>query len=160
MIRLARKVAAQWGFRQAMAGWNPPIPSWVFSRFGFKEAFAPSDSDQETFQLAKESVNIMLPKLQDLLFRRIGDRYFMNASQRKTEVFYFFAPRAPIDTFSVHLAVRGGRVLLNIGYVPYTLDTNRPDFSKSVEVKGMATDPELAGLSLMRLCRKILSQIA
>lgn len=161
MDRLARRVAARWAFQQATSGWRPEIPSWVFTKFASREAYVPSPTEVEpsVFDLAKESVNILLPKLLDLLRKKMKERYSLNASQRREEVFYYFATKDPVDSFAMHFSVRNGVVLLDFSYVPFSPVTNRPDYTKVIESRGVAKDPELAGLALMRVVRQVLDQI-
>jgi hypothetical protein len=159
MDRIARKVAARWSLRVAMSGWNPPIPEWVF-RFGAKEAFAPSPGDHDTFELARESVHLMLPTLLGLFRKRLGDRYSMNASQRGLDLFFYFTTPHPIDSIVLHLGVKNGRVQIELRYVPFRLSTSLPDFTKSVGVGEWCDDPEMVGLHVMRMARKVLDKVA
>lgn len=160
MNALARRVAARWGFQSVTLGWVPEIPSWVFDRYASKVAFAPSPEDQEAFSLAKESVNLTLPRFLDLLKKTLHDRYSLNASQRGNEIFYYFAAPNPVDSISLHYTVRNGAVLMDLGYVPFGAVTNRPDYSKAVEVRQIFKDPEMAGLYLMRMAKALLGRIS
>ena len=51
-----------------------------------------------------------------------------------------------------------GRLLLDVSYIPYNFK-GEVNFSKIVEVRGKVEDPELAGLTAMRMLRKVLSGI-
>jgi len=153
MDRLARRVAARWNFKVAMSGWNPPIPEWVFSRV----SFAPS-GDRIIFALAKDSVNILLPNLLTLFRKSLGDRYSMNASSRSNEIYYFFSPPQPIDSIAMHVGVRGEMTTISMSYIPYTL-MGKPDFSKTTELREIVADPEVVGLHMMTMARKLMAKI-
>jgi hypothetical protein len=157
MDPLVRRVVAGWNFRVAMSGWNPTIPDWVFDRFQEKVAFAPS-GDKEVFALAKDSINILLPNLINLFRKVLGDKYSMNASQRLHEIFYFFSPPQPVDSIAMHLGVRGDKLALSMTYIPYTL-MGRPDFSKASELREVIDDPEVVGLHMMGMARRLLAKI-
>jgi hypothetical protein len=153
MDRLARRVAARWGFKVAMSGWNPPIPEWVFARVSFAPA-----GDKEIFALAKESVNVLLPNLLTLFRKTLGDRYSMNASSRSHEIYYYFSPPQPVDSIAMHLAIRGEMTVISLSYMPYKLN-GTPDFSKLVELKEVVADPEIVGLHMMSMARKLMAKI-
>lgn len=157
MDPLVRSVVAGWNFRVAMSGWNPPIPDWVFSRFQSKLAFAPA-GDKAIFALAKESVNILLPNLLNLFRKTLGDRYSMNASLRSHEIYYFFAPPQPVDSIAMHLGIHGEMTTISLSYIPYTL-MGRPDFSKTIELKEVVADPEVVGMHMMNMGRKLMSKV-
>lgn len=157
--RIIRKVASRWAYAVSMRGWNPPIPEWVFEKWGSRLALQAPNADMAACQLAKESVNIMIPNLLALLQKRLKDRYHMNASQRGTDVFYFFSTRHPVDSISMHFGIRQGNVVLSMGWVPYKISSNQPDWGKAIEKKALCKDPELAGLALMRLARTLLDAI-
>lgn len=128
------------------------------ARFANKIAFV-GEGDAEIFREAKTSLHILLPKFIELLHRSLHERYSMNASQSGTKLFYFFQASDPIDAFSLHLSVRGGRAFLALGYVPYGLTSGKPDYGRAVEEQSEVDDPELAGLTLMRMARKLLTRI-
>ena len=153
MERLARRVAARWGFKVAMSGWKPPIPEWVFSRVSFAPA-----GDKAIFALAKESVHILLPKLLTLFRKTLGDRYSMNASSRNNEIYYYFSPPQPVDSIAMHLAIRGEMTTISLSYMPYKLD-GTPDFPKVTILKEVVADPEVVGLHMMTMARKLMVQI-
>ena len=157
MDPLVRSVVAGWNFRVAMSGWNPPIPDWVFSRFQSKLAFAPG-GDKALFKMGKDSINILLPNLINLFRKKLGDRYSMNASQRSHEIFYFFSPPQPVDSIAMHLGARGNQLSLSMTYIPYTL-MGKPDFSKATELQEMVDDPEVVGLHMMSMARRLLASI-
>lgn len=84
----------------------------------------------------------------------------MNASVARGRVFYFFAPRHPVDYFALTLYTDfRGRVKLTFSYTPNKLN-GMPDFAKSIEETATVDDPELAGLQLMRTVRAVLGKIA
>jgi len=157
MDPLVRRVVASWNFRVAMSGWNPPIPDWVFSRFQDKLAFAPS-GDKPIFALAKESVNLLLPNLLNLFRKTLGDKYSVNASARLHEIYYFFAPPQPVDSIAMHLGIRGEMTTISMSYIPFTI-SGKPDFSKLVELKEIVADPEVVGMHMMNMGRKLMSKI-
>ena len=150
---LVRRVVARWNFKVAMSGWNPTIPQWVFDRV----AFAPS-GDKAIFALAKDSVNILLPNLLNLFRKTLGDRYSMNSSSRSSEIYYFFSPPQPVDSIAMHLAIRGEMTTISLAYIPYTL-TGRPDFSKTIELREVVADPEVVGMHMMNMARRLMSKI-
>jgi hypothetical protein len=140
-----------------MEGWNPPIPEWVFAKLGSSIAVA-SKEDQEAIQLAKESVNILMPRLLKLLRQKFMDKYYLNVSQRGTDVYYFFSTRHPVDGISLRIGLKNGKVILNMGWVPYDLK-GRPEWTKVVSESIGVDDPELAGLSLLRLTKSLLARV-
>jgi len=174
MDRLARKVAARWAFKQAL-GPNPPaIPAWVFEwgdRLTTKIAYLDTKQfddttdmrawrpDNEIFQDAKESVNILLPKFLDLLRRSLHEQYHANASQTGNRIYYYFASNHSLETISLSVIVKRGVVLLALAFIPHGLTNDRPDYSKTIEEQERISDPELAGLALMRLARKVLARV-
>jgi hypothetical protein len=157
MDPLVRRVVAGWNFRVAMSGWKPTIPDWVFSRFQSKESFAPA-GDKAIFTLAKESVNLFLPNLLNLFRKTLGDRYSMNASSRSKEIYYFFSPPQPVDSIAMHLAIHGEMSTISLSYMPYKFN-GTPDFSKLIELSEVVADPEVVGLHVMNMARKLMSKI-
>jgi hypothetical protein len=123
-------------------------------------ALALTQVEQEMFQVAKESVYGLLPSFLQLLRKRLGARYGMSASQRAGDVFLYFTEPTPVDSWTIHLSVNRGRVLLDVGYMPMRAGTGRPDLSKAEEVTGQVQDPDLAGLVLMRLAKQMLDRVA
>lgn len=157
MDPLVRSVVAGWNFRVAMSGWKPTIPDWVFSRSQSKLAFAPS-GDKVIFTLAKQSINLFLPNLLNLFRKTLGDRYSMNASSRSKEIYYFFEPPQPVDSIAMHLAIHGEMSTISLSYMPYKFD-GTPDFSKVTEMSEVVADPEVVGLHMMNMARKLMSKI-
>lgn len=157
MHRLARRIAAAWGYHFAQGGWAPPIPDWVFERFSTRYAFDPGEEKVDVLKEAKESIHTTLPRFIALLKKETGDRYHMNSSTRRHELYYFFSPRYPIDTYSLYVRPQGDKVLLVMGYVPVKLNGS-PDYTKAVEVKGPA-NPMSAGLVMMMLTKQLLQKV-
>lgn len=157
--KTARKVAATWAFRIASEGWQPAIPDWAHKWASSQiEAYAPSADFTQALDEARTSVNIMLPKLLQMLHQKQGERYYMSASESRGKVFYYFAPRHPVDSFSLMLAITpGAEASLAFGYMP-TKVNGSPDFANGKQNKAKS-DPELAGLQLMRLVRALLAQV-
>jgi hypothetical protein len=143
-----------------MSGYRPKIPSWVFERYSSKEAFQ-SDPKTDAILLndGRDSISALLPTFITYLRKTLGDRYSMNASATSRDIFYFFEPPHPIDSVAVHLGVRGGRLMLNVSYLPQEISGNGVNLSKIVEDQAIITDPDMAGLFLMRLIKKILSKV-
>lgn len=158
-MSLARRVASRWVAHQLQLSQRTSVPSWVFARFATREAYADVPTDAEAFVVAKESVTILLPKVLELLRRKMHERYTLNASQRRNEIFYYFAAEDPIESFAMHFAIRGGKVLVDFSYVPFGAVSGRPDYSKAVEAKALAEDPELAGMAVLRAVRQVLGQL-
>lgn len=159
MDRRARSVAARWGFEQASQGWQPAIPKELLVRQS-RVALALTEQEQQYFQTAKESVYSLLPSFTQLLRKRLGGKYGMSASQRAGDVFlYFTEPSHPIDSWTIHIQVRRNMVMLDIGCIPMVPGTERLDLKNSREVQVRVSDPDLAGLDLMRAARKLLDRM-
>lgn len=159
MDRAALRVAGRWGFRAASKGWSPTIPAELLARLATRKAFALTEQEQEQFHLAKDSIYSLMPSLIGLLRKRLGSRYGMSASQRGGSLFVYFTEPHPIDSITVHLQVKRGQVIIDMGYIPMISGTDKLDFKRSHEVVGSVDDPELAGLTLMRLARKLLDKV-
>jgi hypothetical protein len=155
-VKLSRKVASRWGYLLATRE-APTIPKWALERAFVRLAFL-DEEETDSLQLAKESVNILLPKFLDLLHKAQGETYYMNASGSHGRIFYYFSPKHPVDSFHLMLGSRRERVILNLSYMPHRLDGS-PDFQNSVQLVQGVEDPELAGLALMRLGRQLLTRI-
>lgn len=156
-MALARRVAARWGFLQATKEYVPPIPRWALERAAIRLAFVDT-KEPDALLLAKESVNILLPKFLEMLRKKMGERYYMNASQANGRIFYYFAPRQPVDSFHLMVGSKQGKVFLNLSYMPHRLDGS-PDFSNSRQVVQVVEDPELAGLDFMRVTRQLFTKM-
>lgn len=168
---LARRVAARWGRKVAMAGENPPIPAWVFE-WGdalVKTAYAdivyktvpemPAvQTDEQIFDLARESIDILLPKFVALLHAKFREKFGMNVSATRQRIFYFFAPHNPLENIAVSLMVKQGKVILSVAYAPVDLHGN-VNHRGIIEMKELVQDPEMAGLALMRVGRKVLARV-
>lgn len=166
-----------------MAGPNPPIPAWVVSwaervhADAIKTAYAddrgylhqvqfdktlPSmpvvKTDHQLFDEARESIAILLPNFLNLLKQKFKDKFDMNASAAGTRIFYFFSPKHPLENIAVSMGVHQHRIFMGVLYAPVDLHGS-VDYSRAVEAKENVEDPELAGLALMRLGRKVLGRV-
>jgi hypothetical protein len=107
---------------------------------------------------AKESINVSLPRFVDLLRRETGDRYHVNSSTRKRELFYFFSPKYPLDTYSLYVRPKGPeKCFLVLGYMPMKL-RGGVDLARSIEVKGVSFS-DSAGFTLMMLAKQLLKKV-
>lgn len=168
MDRIARKVASRWAFEWARGPTPPVIPAWVEewgNRVASRIAFYDDTVDvqvrteEDLLQDAKDSVNIMLPKFLGALYSKFRERYHANASQTKTRISYFFSARHALETFALTVIVKQATVTLALTYIPNGVSTMSPDWSKAIEEQVRVDDPELAGLTLMRLTRKVLGRL-
>lgn len=167
-----------------MAGPNPPIPAWVtvwadrVQAEAIKTAYADNGylhdlqlqkthpsipvpkikTDQELFAEARESIAILLPNFLALLKSKFKDKFDMNASATGTRIYYFFSPKHPLENIAVALGVHNHRCFLSVLYAPVNLH-GAVDYTRAIEVKENVEDPELAGLALMRLGRKVLARV-
>lgn len=159
MDRLVRSVVARWNFKVAMSGYRPEIPEWIFKRYTVKTSLQSNPAiDLALFKDGRESINALLPNLINLFRKTMGDRYSMSASQRSNDVFYYFSPPQPIDAFTMHLGCRGGKLFLDMGYIPYNLQ-GKPDRSKVIEIQEVVEDSELVGLRMMNMARRLLAKV-
>lgn len=159
MDRLVKRVVARWNFRVAMSGYRPAIPSWVFERYATKAAFQSNPKiDAALLDAGRDSIGALLPSFLAFLRRSLGDRYSMNSSVSANNIFYFFEPPQPIDSVAVHLGARGGKLFLEVSYLPHELKGG-VNLSKIVEEKVVVEDPDLVGLFMMRLIRKVLARV-
>jgi hypothetical protein len=168
---LARRVAARWGRSVAMSGENPVIPAWVFE-WGdalVKTAYAdivyktvpemPAvQTDEQIFDLARESIDILLPKFVELLHAKFREKFHANVSATRQRIFYFFAPHNPLENIAVSMMVKQAKVILSVAYVPVDLH-GKADHRAMIEARELVQDPEMTGLALMRLGRKVLSRV-
>lgn len=158
MSRQAKKIASRWVHYKIAIEWQPPIPPEAILRaFGERQAYVPDTQSLISLDEARDSVGVFIPKIQELLKKKQGDRYYVNASENRGRIFYFFSPPQPIDTFNMTLAMRGNKTHLSFGYTPYKLDGS-PDFKKMI-TKQVLTEPDVAGLAMMRLVRATLAEI-
>ena len=163
----ALRIAARWGFKVAMEGYNPPIPSWVYEwggrslRLAYREMRMPAIKDPledvETFKTARDSLEALLPNLLSLLHRTLKDQFHMNASADKNRIYYYFASKDPLENLALTLGIKGHMAYLSMLYVPMGLN-GAADYKKAIEFRDLVDDPELAGLAMMRLARKVLGQ--
>ena len=157
MNKLARRVAARWIISSLEKGWQPPIPEWLLAKG--KVGYSLDTPEGIALHEARESVVLFIPKLLSMLRQKMGERYYMNSStEGHGKIFFFFAPKHPIDSFSLILATDHRGTSLSFGYLPYKV-TGRPDFSNSIE-KTMRANPETAGLALMKLVRDVLKDVS
>jgi hypothetical protein len=155
MDLVIQKVASYWIKRLSRK--TSGIPGWVFDRYQTRESFQSDPRiDEALYQTARESVNALIPTFLAYLRKHLGDRYTLNASSRRTDIYYFFAPPQPIDSVAMHLGVKGAKVRLDLSYSPSDLQGNRAP-EKMREVREVIEDPELAGIYMMRMLRKVLS---
>jgi hypothetical protein len=171
MDRIARRVAARWAFKQAQ-GDNPPIiPRWVHTwaeslttrvaYLGERDEYSLPDlrTDDEVFDAAQDSIEILLPKFLATLKAKFYERYHMNASKTKNRIYYYFTPDNPIDTIALALVVRNHKAYLELIYVPYAVAGDRLDYKKAVRESASVDEPDVAGLALMRMLRKVLARV-
>jgi hypothetical protein len=159
MNHIVRSVVARWNFKVAMSEFRPEIPEWIFERYATKTSLQSNPAvDLALFKDGKDSINVLLPNLINLFRKTMGDRYSMNASQRQNDIFYYFSPPQPIDAFTMHLGCRGGKLFLDMGYIPYDFH-GKPDRSKVIEVQEVVEDSELVGLHMMGMARRLLAKI-
>jgi hypothetical protein len=153
MNRLARRIAAKWALQTSMAGWRPPIPQELLARV----AFSPFTDNQQALEDARDSVGIFIPKILDTLRKAMGERYYVNASESHGRIFYYFAPRDPIDSFNLTLWIHGPNAQVSFGYVPTKLDGSL-DIANMESVR-LPAEPEVAGLAVMRALRDLLAKL-
>lgn len=153
MNRLARRVAAAWGRKVAFSGWRPPIPQELLSRV----AFMPDTETGQPLEDARDSIDVFLPKILDTLRKAMGERYYVNASESHGKIFYYFAPRQPIDSFNLTLWIHGPNAQVSFGYVPTRMDGSL-DLANMKSVR-LPAAPETAGLAVMRALRDLLSKL-
>jgi hypothetical protein len=171
MDPLARRVAARWGWSVATAGEQPAIPAWVVEwgdrtfAASLKTAYADTlpgmpavQTDQQLFQTARESISILLPHFLALLQAKFKERYTMNASASGTRIYYYFASKHPLETIALTMVVHQHRIFMSLMYAPIDLH-GHVDYKRAVEMKEFVEDPELAGLALTRLGRKVLARV-
>lgn len=169
MDRLSKKVAARWGLRAAL-GATSSVPSWVVAwgdgwgtKLSARVALL-SDlpgyklSDVEVFAQAQESLHILLPKFQALLYSKLQERFSASVSRSGTRAYYFFSSDSELETFAITMMVRRGVVDLVLGYVPISV-SGHPNYDQAIEEHERVIDPEMAGLALMRVTRKIFNLI-
>lgn len=159
MRDLARRVAARHGLWVASQGWSPLVPEGLREYFSSRIALSISDIDRRVMESTKESVYAMVPSLIKLFGKVLGSKYGMTASRRRHEIFVFFSEPNPVDAWSLHITAKEGVAFLNLAHIPYKVGTTTPDFSKITETKLPVRDPDLAGLTLMRLAKVALRRI-
>jgi len=169
MDRIARRVAARWGLRVATAGAIHQVPAEAIE-WANRLAFIGELDDysvtpihttiEDLFQDAKESVEALLPNFLSLLRSKLHDTYHAAVSRSGKRIYYFFQSKDPIDAFAVNLLVQHEDVYLVVGYVPLDLTTGKMNYSKATQYHTIIGKPDLAGLTMMRMTRALLSRIA
>lgn len=149
--RLIRRVAARWSLQQIQLAWVPPIPTEALARL----AFLPTAPESQALTDARDSVSVFIPKLLQMLRKVQGEPYSMNASASRGRIFYYFAPKQPLDSFNMTLWVQGDKAHLAFSFVPHKLNGHL-DFQRAISEK-TTSEPEMAGLALMRLVRSVLA---
>lgn len=147
-----RRIVAAWGRQVAFSGWKPEIPTEALIL-----AYSLDTEEGVLLSEAKDSVGALLPKLLDAIRKHMGDRYHVNASEARGRIFYFFAPRQPVDAFNLTLSVQGDMAHLSFGYIPYKLN-GKLDIANMKSEKAVI-EPDLAGMAMMRLVRNLLGRI-
>ena len=142
-----------------MSGYRPEIPQWVFDRYTTRTSFQSNPQiDRALLNEGRDSISALLPSFLSVLRRSLGDRYSMNSSQTLTDMFYFFAPPQPVDSIAMHLGSHGGKLRLDISYLPRDLKGG-VNLSKIVELMEIVEDPEMVGLHMMRLLKKLMAKV-
>lgn len=151
-LNQARRVAAAWGRKVAMSGWNPPIPAELLIL-----AYTQETEEGQLLSDAKDSLGSLLPKILELLYKTQGDRYYMNASESHGKIFYYFAPRQPVDAFNLTLWIKGDMAYLSFGYMPYKV-TGGLDL-QNMKTERTSIEPDLTGMAAIRLVRNLLGKL-
>lgn len=106
---------------------------------------------------ARSSVNALMDRFLKIL-SQTGDTYRMGASASRGQIFYFFTGKHQLDAFSLVLsAPKEGVAKLLVQYVPFDVH-KKPEVAKTVSVQ-MESEPEMAGLALMRAGKKLLQDL-
>jgi hypothetical protein len=116
------------------------------------------DAKQLVFDDAKLSMEVMLPSFQNQLSKKFHDKFYMRATQQRLKLYYYFSGYPALETIALTLGIHGGYPLVWVGYIPTKLQGGS-DFSKAIHEQAIATNPELAGLTMMRLVKKLLQRI-
>ena len=143
----------------AMSGYRPEIPQWVFERYATKTSFQSNPRvDAALLNAGRDSIGALLPNFLSVLRKSLGDRYSMNSSLTSTDLFYFFAPPQPVDSIAMHLGCHGGKLKLDISYLPRDL-RGGVNLSKIVELREVIDDPDMVGLHMMRMLKKLMAKV-
>jgi hypothetical protein len=113
---------------------------------------------QDLFDDAKLSVEIMLPRVLRTLRDKFRDPFYMNATQQRLKLYYYFSAHPAMETVALMVSLKNGVIALWLGYIPHKL-MGGADFKRGIHETVVVHDPELAGLALMRLLRKLLSRV-
>lgn len=157
MIRSILRVASIHTVKSILAEGAPNFPSFLLK----KQALAydePLTQDAERFLLAKDSVNVFLPKFRDMLRAAMKETYYMSISNRGTDAYWYFQAKVPLDVFWVQLRTKNSKTWVTVGYAPFHLTQDRPDYSKAVERTIQVDEEDLSGLVFMRLAREVLKK--
>lgn len=117
----------------------------------------PDTEEGAGLEAARDSVDVFLPKILDTLRKAMGERYYVNSSESHGKIFYYFAPRQPVDSFNLTLWVRGPNAQVSFGYVPTKVDGSI-DLANMKSVR-LPAAPETAGLAVMRALRDLLTKL-
>ena len=115
-------------------------------------------AEEEMFADAKDSVGAMLPKVLQTLGKKFREKFYMRATQQRFKLYYYFAGHPALETIALTLTLKGGKPLLWLGYIPQKI-SGGSDIAKSKQEQVAVHDPEMAGLALMRLLRKLMDRV-
>jgi hypothetical protein len=180
-LRLAKTIHARWTLRAAAGDFQPEVANdlvtWTERESGRfligknyvhelellqlnpDNMFTPQTTlDEDTFADAKISVAIMIPRLLAALAKKFRDKFYMRATQQRFKLYYYFSGEPALETFALTLTLKRGKPFLWLGYIPNKL-TGGADFSKAIQEQVAVSDPEMAGLAMMRLVRSLLAKV-
>lgn len=179
--RLAQSIAARWMVRTATGGVQPEVANdlvaWAERESGRHltgkdymrelellqlkpdKTFTPQTTpDEDAFADAKSSVTIMIPRLLAALSKKFRDKFYMRATQQRFKLYYYFSGDPALETIALTLTLKQGKPFLWLGYIPNKL-TGGADFAKAIQEQVAVSDPDMAGLALMRLARSLLAKV-
>lgn len=159
MIRSILRVASAHTVRSILAEGEPPFPTWLQKRLALTYD-EPLSRDAERFLLAKDSVNVFLPKFRDMLRAALKETYYMSISNRGTDAYWYFQAKVPLDVFWAQLRTKNSKTWMTVGYAPFHLTQDRPDYSKAIERTVEVDEEDLAGLTFMRVAREVIKKAA
>lgn len=117
----------------------------------------PDSEEGQALEDARDSIGVFLPKILDTLKKTMGERYYANASESHNKIFYYFAPRQPIDSFNITLWIHGPNAQVSFGYIPTKVNGSL-DIANMKMVR-LPSSPETAGLAVMRALRDLLAKL-
>lgn len=120
-----------------------------------KLAYMPDTPANQALDVARDSISVFLPKMMQTIRQVQGERYGMNASESRGRIFYFFSPRHPVDSFNMTLWIQGDKAHIDFGFTPHKLN-GQLDLQKAISERAVS-EPEMAGLALMRLVRSVMA---